>query len=180
LNAANGYLIEEFLNPNANRRNDEWGEEARAKFAFEVIRRTVATIGADKVGIRISPYGVINDTGAFDGIDEFYVSFIKHLSDLELVYIHVVDHSSMGAPTVSDDLKRAIRAGFRGAYILSGGYNAAQADVDLVQERGDLVAFGRPFIANPDLVNRLKAGANLREADPSTFYAPGREGYTTF
>ncbi|WP_454659143.1 oxidoreductase [Bosea beijingensis] len=179
LNAANGYLIEQFLNPNVNRRSDAWGGNRRAAFALETARRTVEAIGGDRVGVRISPYGVINDTGPFEGIDEFYGELASQLSDLGLIYVHVVDHSSMGAPAVSADLKQKIRSSFRGAYILSGGYDASRAEQELKQVKGDLVAFGRPFVANPDLVERLRTGAPLHEPDPNTFYTPGPEGYTT-
>lgn len=180
LNAANGYLIEQFLNPKANRRDDDWGGHGRARFVIEIARRTVEAIGADRVGIRISPFGVLNDTGAFDGIEEFYINLAAQLSKLGIAYIHVVDHSSMGAPAVCPDLKHRIRKSFSGAYILSGGYTATRAETDLLEDKGDLIAFGRPFIGNPDLVEKLRTGAPLRAVDPSAFYAPGPEGYTTF
>lgn len=178
LNAANGYLIEQFLNPNVNGRDDEWGGEGRSKFALEIAKRTAHAIGSDRVGIRISPYGVINDTGAFAGIDDFYVGLAAHLSTFALAYIHVVDHSSLGAPPVPADLKLKIREAFRGAFVLSGGYDASNAEVELAEGKGDLVAFGRPFLANPDLVKKFGAGATPREADPNTFYTPGPQGYT--
>ncbi len=182
LHAANGYLMEQFLNPISNKRTDEFGatSEGRQKFVLEVIKQAAAAIGADRIGIRISPYGAFNDMGAFEGVDEFYVDFSKKLSALGIAYIHVVDHSSMGAPPVSVDLKRKIRENFKGLYILSGGYDAAKANVDLVEGKGDVVAFGRPFIANPDLVEKLKSGAELKAADPTKFYTPGPEGYTKF
>lgn len=180
LHAANGYLMEQFLNPAANKRSDEFGgtPEGRQKFVLEVVKEAAKTIGADRIGVRISPYGVFNDMGPFDGIDEFYVDLTKKLSALGVAYIHVVDHSSMGAPAVSADLKQKIRDNFKGLYILSGGYDAARANVDLSEGRGDLVAFGRPFIANPDLVEKLKTGAPLKAADHTKFYTPGPDGYT--
>lgn len=180
LHAANGYLMEQFLNPAANKRSDEFGgtPEGRQKFVLEVASEAAKVIGADRIGVRISPYGVFNDMGPFDGIDEFYVDLMKKLSALGIAYIHVVDHSSMGAPAVSTDLKQKIRDSFKGLYILSGGYDAARANVDLSEGRGDLVAFGRPFIANPDLVEKLKTGAPLKAADHTKFYTPGPDGYT--
>lgn len=180
LNAANGYLIEQFLNPHVNGRDDEWGGQGRAKFVLEIARRTVEAIGAGRVGIRISPCGVLNDTGAFEGVEAFYIDLAARLAALGLVYVHIVDHSAMGAPPVCADLKSAIRNRFGGACILSGGYTAARAEADLQDDKGDLIAFGRPFIGNPDLVEKLRTGAPLREADPSLFYAPGPEGYTRF
>jgi N-ethylmaleimide reductase len=180
LHAANGYLFEQFLNPNVNRRSDEYGatHEARMKLLLDVAAETCAKIGPDRVGVRISPYGVFNDTGAFDGIDEFYVQLTERLSTIGVLYVHVVDHSSMGAPTPSPEVKRLIRERFKGTYILSGGYDPVRAEQDLTQQAGDLVAFGRPFISNPDLVEKFASGAALHNPDPTKFYTPGADGYT--
>jgi N-ethylmaleimide reductase len=180
LHGANGYLIEQFLNPNVNKRTDAYGgtPQGRMKFALELAQAVVKKIGGERTGIRISPYGAFNDTGPFPGIDEFYVELATRLSDLGLVYIHVVDHSAMGAPPVSADLKKKIRLAFKGTYILSGGYDAEKAEHDLAENLGDLVAFGRPFLANPDLVAKLKAKAPLKQPDASKFYTPGPDGYT--
>jgi N-ethylmaleimide reductase len=94
--------------------------------------------------------------------------------------MHVVDHSSMGAPEVKPEIKQALRDAFGGTFILSGGYDAARAEADLAAGKGDLVAFGRPFIANPRLPSKLKSGAELRAPDFATFYTAGAEGYTTY
>ena len=182
IHAANGYLIEQFLNANSNKRTDGYGANAqgRMRFALEVADAVVKKIGAGRTGIRISPYGVFNDTGAFAGVDEFYTELTQKLSSLGLVYLHVVDHSSMGAPPVSADLKKRMRDHFKGTYILSGGYDAERAEHDLVEGQGDLVAFGRPFISNPDLVAKLQSKAALTAADPAKFYTPGAEGYNDY
>ncbi len=150
------------------------------KFVLEIAEQTVKKIGASKVGIRISPYGAFNDTGEFDGIQEFYVQLTQKLSALGIAYIHIVDHSSMGAPVVSAELKNKIRDNFEGALILSGGYTAEKAEVDLLENKADLIAFGRPFISNPNLVEKFKTGAALKEADATTFYTPGAAGYTDY
>jgi N-ethylmaleimide reductase len=176
-------LLEQFLNPNCNKRTDSYGgsAEGRMKFVLEVAKAVVAKIGGDKVGIRVSPYGVFNDMGAFEGVDEFFATLSHKLSDLGLVYIHVVDHSAMGAPAVNPEVKKLIRSNFKGTYMLSGGYESAdKAEADILEGRGDLVAIGRPFIANPDLVNKLKNKLPLNVPDFNTFYTPGTQGYTDY
>ncbi len=180
LHGANGYLIDQFLNAASNQRTDRWGGslENRLRFALEVTRAAVEAIGAARVGLRISPYGVFNGMVPDAEMDALYVRLVQELNDIDPVYIHVVDHSSMGAPEVSPRLKTRIRETFRGRYILSGGYDAARAEADLRAGKGDLVAFGRPFIANPDLVQKLGTGAPLKAPDPDRFYTPGPEGYT--
>jgi len=179
LHAANGYLMEQFLNPKSNIRTDDYGTN-RMRFVLEVAKAVTQKIGSEKVGIRLSPYGVFNDTGEFPGIDAFYIALTKELSNLSLLYVHIVDHSDQGAPPVSADLKRKIRDTFKGHYILSGGYNAEKAEADLIENKGDLVSFGRPFIANPDFVAKLKSKAPLKEGDKSKFYTPGPEGYSDY
>ncbi|MCQ4145285.1 alkene reductase [Vogesella sp. AC12] len=182
LHAANGYLIDQFLNTASNQRHDRWGGsvENRIRFAVEVARATVAAIGAERVGMRISPYGVFNAQLPDAEMDEVYLRLIDELNALGLLYIHIVDHSAMGAPEVSPELKARLRAAFNGQYILSGGYDVARADADLDAQRGDLVAFGRPFISNPDLVAKLKSEQQLVAPDFATFYTPGAEGYTDY
>lgn len=182
LHAANGYLIDQFLNTASNQRNDRWGGkvENRIRFAVEVAKATTAAIGAERVGMRISPYGVFNAQVPDAEMDAVYLRLIDELNALGLLYIHIVDHSAMGAPEVSSELKASIRAAFKGKYILSGGYDVARADADLDAQRGDLVAFGRPFISNPDLVSKLKSDQELVAPDFSTFYTPGEKGYTDY
>ena len=182
LHGANGYLIDQFLNTASNQRSDRWGGslENRIRFAVEVARAAAAAIGAERVGMRISPYGVFNGMAPDAEMDALYLRLIEALNDIGLAYIHVVDHSSMGAPPVSEALKAKLREAFKGRYILSGGYDAARANADLDAGKGDLVAFGRPFIANPDLVQKLKTGGALTPADPATFYTPDAKGYTEF
>ena len=182
LHAANGYLIDQFLNTASNQRTDRWGGsiENRIRFAVEVARAAAIAIGADHIGMRISPYGVFNGMTADAEMDALYERLIAELNSIGLAYIHIVDHSSQGAPEVSPALKAKIRATFKGKYIMSGGYDLTRANADLDLQRGDLVAFGRPFISNPDLVEKLRNGSPLTAPDSNTFYTPGEKGYTDY
>jgi len=182
LHAANGYLIEQFLNANVNTRNDGYAGsiEARNRFALEVARASVAAIGAERVGIRLSPYGVFNATGHFPEQDAQYLALVKELSALKLAYLHVLDHSAMGTPPVPAELKLAMRRAFDGPFILAGGFDAASAQKALDEGQADLIAFARAFLANPDLVTRMQKGVALNAPDMSTFYTPGPKGYTDY
>ena len=182
IHAANGYLIEQFLNANVNELEGEYNgsAEKRNRFAIEVAKAVVEAIGAEKVGIRVSPYGVFNNTGTYEGVEEQYEMLAKELGKLNLAYIHIVDHSAMGAPEVPKSVKDKIREAFGGTFIISGGYDKESAETDLQNGLGHLVAFGRPFISNPDLVTRMKENAELVQPDQDTFYTPGEKGYTDY
>ncbi|MBX3017616.1 MAG: alkene reductase [Bdellovibrionaceae bacterium] len=179
LHGANGYLLEQFLSPVTNERTDDYGgtPEKRMRFVLEVAADVARAIGANKTAIRLSPYGTNAGTSAFEGVDAFFGELAKRLSELKLAYVHVVDHSAMGAPAVSPEVKKLIRDNFQGTYILSGGYDRERAEKELNEGFGDLVAFGRPLISNPDLVAKLKSGAALKAPDMTKAYTPGPEGY---
>ncbi len=182
LHGANGYLLEQFIRANSNLRTDRYGGsiENRARFVLEVADAVINAIGKDKVGIRLSPFGVFNDMPLYDAMEADYAYLAQQLNTRGLVYIHLVDHSSMGAPKVPDSMKATFRNVFKGKLILSGGYDAAHAESDLAAGKCDLVAVGKAFLANPDLVTRWKTGAALNEPDMNTFYTPGPKGYTDY
>ena len=182
IHAANGYLIEQFLNANVNQRTDYYGgsAEARNRFALEIARAVVKAIGAQRVGIRLSPHGVLNATGAFAETQTQYLELVQALSSLGLLYIHLLDHSAMGTPPVPAELKTKLRAAFNGLFILAGGFDREKAESALSNGQADLIAFGRPFIGNPDFVERLRTHGALNAPDMATFYTPGSKGYTDY
>lgn len=183
LHGANGYLIEQFLSGSTNQRADRWGGtiENRIRFVVEIAKRTAAKIGADRVGLRLSPHGVFNGITPDADTPELYTAVATEMGKLGIAYLHVVDHSAIGAPPVAATTKAAIRKAFGGTYILSGGYTTAVgAESDLQSGLGELVAFGRPFLANPNLVEKLQSGAALNPPDFATFYTPGTVGYLDY
>jgi N-ethylmaleimide reductase len=182
IHGANGYLVDQFLSPSTNLRADSWGGsvENRARFALDVAKGIAAAIGAEKVGIRLSPGGVFNDIQPWPDLEDDFVWLAGELGKLELAYLHLVDHSAMGAPPPPEGIKQSMRRAFDGPLILSGGYSAQRAEADLAANQGELVAFGRPWISNPDLPERFNAQAPLNDPDFSTFYTPGAKGYTDY
>jgi N-ethylmaleimide reductase len=182
LHGGNGYLLEQFIRPNSNKRTDAYGGsiENRARFVLDVVKETSATVGKDKVGIRLSPFGVLGDLPLYPEMEADYAYLARALNATGLFYIHLVDHSAMGAPAVPQSIKDTFREEFKGVLILSGGYDAARAESDLEARKANLIAVGRPLLANPDLVERWKTGAPLNPPYTDTFYTPGAKGYTDY
>jgi N-ethylmaleimide reductase len=176
LHAANGYLLEQFLNPHTNRRGEVYGGSiaARNRFLVEVAGEVSAAIGRDRVGVRLSPFSTFNDLRAHDAIEEQYVALARALRDL--LYLHLISNADAAFARTAVGMREA----FGGPVILNGGFDVSRAESALAEGRADLVSFGRPFISNPDLVDRLRRGAPLATADSATFYTPGPLGYVDY
>jgi N-ethylmaleimide reductase len=183
LHAANGYLIEQFLRDSTNRRTDAYGGPLanRARFLIEVVEAVVAVCGGSRVGIRLSPLSPSNDCGADGDPEATYGYVTEHLNAYGLAYLHLIEGVTQGAREVAGgfDLGQLRRA-FRGLTVANNGYDLALALEARRLKRADLICFGRPFIANPDLVERLRSGAPLAPPDRRTFYAGGAPGYTDY
>jgi N-ethylmaleimide reductase len=183
LHSANGYLLEQFLSPVSNQRSDSYGGtiQNRCRFVLEVAEAVVKAIGKERTGIRLSPYGVSNSMHHYPEIEQSYTYLTEELNRIGLQYIHLVDHSAMGAPKVPEMIKKLIRGIFSNTLILSGGYTMERASNDIEQGSADLIAFGKPFINNPDLVDRLRNDWPVSEnPDKASFYSPGEKGYIDY
>lgn len=183
LHGANGYLLEQFLSPFSNQRTDNYGGsiENRCRFVLEVVEKIGMAIGKERLGIRLSPYGVASDMQHYPEIEQEYTYLAEKLNELQIAYVHLVDHSSMGAPEVPVSIKRMFRQKFRNTLILSGGYTKERAEQDLAEGHADLISFAKLFINNPDLVQRFRNDWPLADnLDSSTFYTPGAKGYSDY
>jgi len=182
LHGANGYLLEQFLSPGTNQRTDAWGGsvEKRMRFVLEVARETAAAIGGDKLGIRLSPYGTNSGMGAYPEVEETYLKLLPLLAAAGLVYVHIADHSAMGAPAVPLAFKQALRKAWPRTFFIGGSFDQTSGQQAVNDGLTDLVGMGRAFLANPDLVARFKKGLPLNAPDADTFFTPGAKGYTDY
>ncbi|MEM8788639.1 MAG: alkene reductase [Pseudomonadota bacterium] len=182
VHAANGYLLDQFLHPNANTRTDAYGGSAenRARLPLEVVAAVAEEVGAGRVGVRLSPTGTFNDMDP-TGIEDTARAFVAGIDTMGLAYLHVV-HAFPGAEVT--DAHRALMADLRrdwsGVYVANGDFDAATAAAWIAEGRADAITFGRPFISNPDLPERFRHGAALTPPDESTFYGGDHRGYTDY
>jgi N-ethylmaleimide reductase len=187
IHAGNGYLLDQFINSDSNLRTDAYGGsiENRARLLLEVVDAVTAEIGAERVGVRLTPMGRFMGMG--DATPEATFAYIaRRLNDESLAYLHLVEPAMVG--TVKDEaadprwdaIMRRMRAEFHGVLMLAGGYDGASAERAITDGRADIVAFGRPFIANPDLPRRLQTSAALNAANPATFFGGTTVGYTDY
>lgn len=181
IHGANGYLLDQFAKDGANLRDDAYGGSIvnRARLLLEVASAVASEIGPQRTGIRISPVSPANGITSSDPQAQFdYI--VDRLSALDLVYLHVVEGATGGPRDVAPFDYAGLRRRFKNTYIANNGYDLALAKQQLAENKADLFAFGRPFIANPDLVERLKTGAPLAELDPNTLYGGGATGYIDY
>lgn len=182
LHSANGYLLDQFVNRHTNHRTDGYGgsPQARARLTREATEAVAEVMGADRVGVRLSPTNQFNDM-ARPGTEEDYAAVITALDELGLAFLHMVEQFP-GAPRTDDDAAAmdALRALWSGFYIANGEFDAATAARWIGEGRADAIAFGRAFIANPDLPERMRVGAALNAPDPDTFYGGDHRGYTDY
>lgn len=187
IHGANGYLLDQFLKDGSNKRTDDYGGsiENRARLLLEVTRAVTGAVGGSRTGIRLSPVTPAND--AFDSDPQPLFDYVvRQLATLNLAYIHIIEGATGGPRDLAERpfdytaLKAAYRtAGGKGAWMVNNGYDKALAE-EAVKRGADLVAFGRPYIANPDLVERLRVNAALNTPDKTTFYGGREKGYTDY
>lgn len=181
IHAANGYLLNQFLSPNTNQRSDQYGGdlENRARLVLEVVDAVSSEIGAQRIGIRLSPGGVFNDMDDPQS-EEMSLYLARELTKRGIAYLHIAEPDWAGGQPLSDTFRRDLRLAFPGRLICCGNYSGDKAEAAIAAGIVDAVAFGRPFIANPDLPRRLQEAAPLATPDPATFYGGGAAGYTDY
>ena len=187
IHAANGYLLDQFIQSGTNQRTDAYGGQVanRARLLFEITEALIPVWGADRVGVRLSPLGGLNDIHD-DNPEETFGYIAERLSDYGLAYLHMVNPALAQMQSGAEPDSRAlnmietVRKKFAGTLIVAGGFQADTAARWLREDRAELIAFGRKFIANPDLPERLRVGASLNIDDPTTYYGGGEKGYTDY
>ncbi|SAL03052.1 NADH:flavin oxidoreductase [Caballeronia arationis] len=183
LHGANGYLMEQFINGALNTRNDVYGGfriANRLRFVLETIDEVSAAIGPSMTGIRLSPFGRLNSMAPFSDEEETWLALACELSSRRLAYVHLNDQWTLGHPNMTRDFRARFRKVYSGTLMMAGGFGKASAENALALGLADLIAFGSPFIANPDLVERLWRGYPLARVDHTTLYEGGPKGYTDY
>lgn len=187
VHGANGYLLDQFLQDGSNQRDDIYGGsiENRARFLLEAVDAAISVFGNDRVGVRLSPYGTFNDMYDSNPIALFNYVF-EQLSNKQIAYVHVIEPratSAGGSDALnqnSPSTSQLFRSRFNGTFISAGGYTYDLAKEAVKNNQADAIAFGRLFIANPDLVERFRLGRDLNKYDRRTFYGGGEHGYTDY
>jgi N-ethylmaleimide reductase len=182
LHGANGYLIEQFLHPLINNRSDEYGGsiENRSRFLLEAIDAGIDRIGADKVAIRLTPYGGLHEMPHYEELEATYSYLAKELGKRNIAYIHIMDQKSRGSYALPEGYLARFRKQYNGLLILTGGMDKEKSIQYITDDLIDLAGFGEAFIANPDLTSRLKNNWPLNEPDRSLHYGGATHGYTDY
>jgi len=182
VHGAHGYLLDAFLRETANVRTDAYGGsiENRARLLIDVTAAVANEIGAKRTGVRLSPVSPAGGTVPSSDEQPQFNHVVESLDSLGIAYIHVVEGATAGPRDATTFDFDALRQRFRNTYIANNGYDLDLAKSRLGEGKADLFAFGRPFIANPDLAERLKSGAPLAQLNPATLYGGGAEGYTDY
>lgn len=179
IHGANGYLPEQFMNPNVNNRNDEYGGsvENRNRFTVELVQAVADAIGKEKIGIRFSPFSKLGDLELYDEEEttNTYATLAKKMGELQISYMHIATNAQIPEKTFQD-----IRDNFAGIIILSNGLTPETGEAALHADFADLVAFGRSFLSNPDFVERIRTNASLNPVEYTHLYTPGSVGYTDY
>lgn len=181
IHGGNGYLIDQFLRTNSNHRTDNYGgsRENRIRFLIEVVDSVIAAVGAHRVGVRLAPFITFKDMDCPDIVPTI-LEASKQLQERDIAYLHLSEADWADAPTIPETFRIELRKRFRNAIIVAGRYNPQRANEVLEKGYADLVAFGRPFVANPDLVSRLQHHHPLAELDGSTLFGGNERGYTDY
>lgn len=182
LHAAHGYLLHQFMSPASNQRTDQYGGsiENRTRLTLEVVDATAAEWGAEHIGIRISPLGPFNGLDNGEDQEEAALYLVEELNKRNIAFLHISEPDWAGGKPYSDAFRDAVRARFKGVIVGAGAYTAEKAENLIEKGFIDAVAFGRSYISNPDLVERLQQNAPLNEPDGETFYGGGAKGYTDY
>jgi len=181
VHGANGYLFDQFLATGTNKRQDAYGGSLanRARFLLETVDALIEVVGADRVGVRLSPWGTISDIQ--DDEPEAMALFLAHaLDQRDIAYLHLAEWEWTGGPAYPEGFRQRLRSAFQKTLIVCGNYDAERGEALLAEGLVDAIAMGRPFIANPDLVERIRQAAPLAEANPALFYGGDAKGYTDY
>ncbi|PSW10066.1 alkene reductase [Photobacterium rosenbergii] len=181
IHGGNGYLIDQFLRTNSNHRTDNYGgsRENRLRFLLEVVDAVSAQIGADKVGVRLAPFITFKDMNCPDIVPTI-LEASKQFQARDIAYLHLSEADWDDAPVIPESFRKELRQYFTNTIIVAGRYTQERADEILDKGFADLIAFGRPFVANPDLVSRMENQQQLSELDGTTLFGGGAHGYTDY
>jgi 2,4-dienoyl-CoA reductase-like NADH-dependent reductase (Old Yellow Enzyme family) len=182
IHGANGYLFEQFINGGLNQRTDRYGGsiENRLRFALETVDAVAAAIGPERTGIRLAPFGSYGDMHRFADETETWLAMARAMGQRDIAYVHLSDQTTLGQPGMPNGFVDLFRKSYGKRLLLAAGFNQETAQAALDAGRADLIAIGRLFISNPDLIERFRTGAPIVPPEPEWFYTGGRRGYIDY